>query len=171
LDRSTIVGNAALEISRILSDSQNRNDQLHEEENLDDNENEEEIQQLPSIGEFPDIQYILQHSQPIPVTFQPFQQFFTNDTLNVTTLLQIRQSHDAFSRNMSSNLHQVVNRNNNTQEIGGNTINKLITEITADNINENQRRRRRDRWEGRKRLEILSKNNNLGKIMHFYFAL
>ena len=137
---------------------------------MDDNENKEVIQQLPSVGEFPDIQYIL-HSQPIPVIFQPFQQFFTNDTLNVTTLLQIRQSHDAFSRNMSSNLHQIVNRNNNTQEIDRNTVNKLITEITTDNINENQRRRCRDRWEGRKRLEVLSKNNNLGKIMHFYFAL
>ncbi|CAB5217600.1 unnamed protein product [Rhizophagus irregularis] len=52
LDRSSIVGNVALEISRILSASQNENDQLYEE-NLDDNENEEVIQQLPSVGEFP----------------------------------------------------------------------------------------------------------------------
>ncbi|CAB4473626.1 unnamed protein product [Rhizophagus irregularis] len=72
LDRSSIVGNVALEISRILSDSQNENDQLYEE-NLDDNENEEVIQQLPSVGEFPDIQNIIQHTRPIPITFHPFQ--------------------------------------------------------------------------------------------------
>ncbi len=121
------------------------------------------MQQLPSIEEFPDIQYIIQH-QPIPVTFHPFQQFFTNDILNVTTLLQIRQNHDAFSRNLKSNSnhsHQTtIDENNN--KINRNVINKLITEITADNIDKNQRKKRRDRWEGRKRLEILS-NNTLGK--------
>uniref|UniRef100_U9TVD8 Uncharacterized protein n=1 Tax=Rhizophagus irregularis (strain DAOM 181602 / DAOM 197198 / MUCL 43194) TaxID=747089 RepID=U9TVD8_RHIID len=90
LDRSSIVGNVALEISRILSDSQNENDQLYEE-NLDDNENEEVIQQLPSVGEFPDIQYIIQHPRPIPITFHPFQQFFTDVIFNITILLQIRQ--------------------------------------------------------------------------------
>ncbi|PKC63154.1 hypothetical protein RhiirA1_464123 [Rhizophagus irregularis] len=109
LDRSSIVGNVALEISRILSDSQNENDQLYEE-NLDDNENEEVIQQLPSVGEFPDIQNIIQHTRPIPITFHPFQPI----------------------------------NNNQIQEINGNAVNKLITEITANNIGENQRRRRRD---------------------------
>lgn len=134
---------------------------------MNDNENEKVMQQLPLIEEFPDIQYIIQHS-PTPITFCLFQHFFTNNILNITTLLQIRQSHDAFSRNLQSNSHQIANRNNNiTQEINGNAINKLITEITADNISENQRRRRRDRWEGRKRLELLSNNNTLGKIICF----
>ncbi|CAG8692567.1 14633_t:CDS:10 [Rhizophagus irregularis] len=64
LDRSSIVGNVALEIS---------------------------------LGEFPDIQYIIQHPRPIPITFHPFQQFFTDVIFNITILLQIRQSHDAFS--------------------------------------------------------------------------
>ncbi|CAG8499034.1 10749_t:CDS:2 [Rhizophagus irregularis] len=98
LNRSSIVGNAALEISRILSDSQNENDQLYEE-NSDDDENEEIIQQLPSFGEFPDIQYIIQHSRPIPITFTHFNNFFTDDILNIITLLQIHQCHDAFSPN------------------------------------------------------------------------
>ncbi|UZO06006.1 uncharacterized protein OCT59_026342 [Rhizophagus irregularis] len=134
LNRSSIVGNAALEISRILSDSQNENDQLYEE-NSDDDENEEIIQQLPSFGEFPDIQYIIQHSRPIPITFTHFNNFFTDDILNIITLLQIHQCHDAFSRNLQSNSHQIVNRNNNQiQEINGNAVNELITEITANNI-------------------------------------
>ncbi|CAB4427078.1 unnamed protein product [Rhizophagus irregularis] len=102
MKRSSIIGNVALEISRILSDSQNENDQLYEE-NLDDDENKEVIQQLPSVGEFPDIQYIIQHPRPIPITFHPFQQFFTDDIFNITILLQIHQSHDAFSRNLQSN--------------------------------------------------------------------
>ncbi|CAB5359301.1 unnamed protein product [Rhizophagus irregularis] len=102
MKRSSIVGNVALEISCILSGSQNENDQLYEE-NLDDDENEEVIQQLPSVGEFPDIQYIIQHPRPIPITFHPFLQFFTDDIFNITILLQIRQSHDAFSRNLQSN--------------------------------------------------------------------
>jgi hypothetical protein len=35
------------------------------------------MQQLPAVEEFPDIQYIIQYPQPIPVTFHPFQQLFT----------------------------------------------------------------------------------------------
>ena len=68
LSRSIAVGNAALEIARVLSDPQNKNDQLHEEEILDEDE-DDVIQQLPSVGEFPDIQYIIQNSS-IPVSFQ-----------------------------------------------------------------------------------------------------
>jgi hypothetical protein len=49
------------------------------------NEYEEVIQQLSSVGEFPGIQYIIQHSRPIPITFHPFQQFFTDDILNIIT--------------------------------------------------------------------------------------
>ncbi|GBB91541.1 hypothetical protein RclHR1_01890015 [Rhizophagus clarus] len=167
LGRSITVGNAALEIARILSDPQNENSQLHEEENLDDTEEEEEIIQLPSVGEFPDIQYIIQHPQSIPASFHPFKQLFTDDILNIPTLLQIRQSHKAFSRNLKVNfnhLHQTtIDEDNN--KINGNVVNKLITEITADNNYKNQRRRRQDRWEGRKRLETLSNNTlvtNLG---------
>ncbi len=63
--------------------------------------------------------------------------------------------------------HQTtIDRNNN--KINRNVVNKLITEITVDNMDKNQRKKYRDRWEGRKRLEILS-NNTLGKI--FYFIL
>ena len=57
--------------------------------------------------------------------------------------------------------HQTtINRDND--KINRNVVNKLITEITVDNMNKNQRKKRRDRWEGRKRLETLS-NNTLGK--------
>ncbi|CAB4377365.1 unnamed protein product [Rhizophagus irregularis] len=42
-------GNTALEITRILSDPQNENSQLHEDENLDDYEEVEITQELPSI--------------------------------------------------------------------------------------------------------------------------
>ena len=142
---------------------------MHEEEILDEDEEDDVMQQLPSVGEFLDIQYIIQHPS-VSVSFHLFQSLFTNDTLNVSTLLQIRQSHNAFSRNSKSNsnyLRQTTIDINN-DKISGNAVNKLITEMTADNIDENQRRRRRERWEGRKRLETLP-NNTLGKIFHFTF--
>ncbi|PKC07799.1 hypothetical protein RhiirA5_500417 [Rhizophagus irregularis] len=87
-------GNTALEITRILSDPQNENSQLHEDENLDDYEEVEITQELPSVG-----------------------------------------NHEAFSRNLKANynhLHQTtIDENNN--KINENVINKLITEIMADN--------------------------------------
>ncbi|CAI2195895.1 3727_t:CDS:2, partial [Funneliformis geosporum] len=121
--RSDIIGNVALEVIRILSNPKNKNNQLYEEENLNDDEEEDDkiIQQLLSVEKFPDIQYIIQH-QPISITFYSFQQFFTNNVLNVTTLLQIRQDHNAFSCNLRTNFndsHQTtINRDNN--QISGN---------------------------------------------------
>jgi hypothetical protein len=48
---------------------------------------DELMQQLPAVEEFPDIQYIIQYPQPIPVTFHPFQQLFTFWMLQLFTIL------------------------------------------------------------------------------------
>ncbi|CAG8748065.1 5056_t:CDS:2, partial [Racocetra fulgida] len=127
------------------------NDQLHKDETLNNDEisynessveDEDMIQQLSSFTKFSEIQYIIQHS-PIPVSFHSFQQFFTNDALDFNILLQIRQNHDAFSPHMKSNfshLHQTtIDKNHN--KINENVVNKLITEITSDNVDENRRKK------------------------------
>lgn len=185
--RSIVIGNAALEIARILPNSSN-NDQLHEDETLnkyensdnensdneisdneisDDeisNKNEDKIQHSPSFNQFLDIQYIVQHSA-IPVSFHSFQQFFTNETLDIKTLLQIRQNHDAFLPNIKSNfshLHQTTIDKN--IKGNANVVNKLITEITSNNIDEYQRKKCWDRWEGRNKLESLPKNKHVTNL-------
>ncbi|CAJ0745830.1 7339_t:CDS:10, partial [Entrophospora sp. SA101] len=110
------------------------------------------------LSNFPDIQYI-QNSQVVPVAFQPFQLFIANNVLDITAILEIRKSHDAFSHNLQSNFinsQQIINTNNSATN--GNTFNRIITEITANNVDEVQRRQRRDRWEGRRRLETISNN-------------
>ncbi|CAI2166108.1 17729_t:CDS:10 [Funneliformis geosporum] len=71
LNHSITVGNVALEITRILSDLQNKNDLLYEEEILEEEDDDNIMQQLPSVEEFPDIQYIIQHSS-IPISFNLF---------------------------------------------------------------------------------------------------
>ncbi|CAB4439128.1 unnamed protein product [Rhizophagus irregularis] len=86
-----------------LNDPQNENSQLHEEENLDDYEEVEITQELPSVGEFPDIQYIIHHPQPIPASFHPFKQLFTDDILNIKLFYKfvkiIRKSLETLSNN------------------------------------------------------------------------
>ncbi|CAG8832428.1 24182_t:CDS:2, partial [Racocetra persica] len=140
-----------LEVTRILSNSQDNNNQLHEDKILDENkildneilDNDEDIiQQLQSFKKFPEIQYIVQHP-PVPVSFCSFQQFVTNDTLNFKTLLQICQNHDAFSYDLKSNfnnLYQTTIDTDNTK-ISEKVVNKLITEITTDNIDNNQKKK------------------------------
>ncbi|KAF0378093.1 hypothetical protein F8M41_012455 [Gigaspora margarita] len=99
------------------------------------------MQQFQSIKKFPKIQYIVQNL-PIPVPFCLFQQFVSNNTLNFVTLLQIRQSHDAFFYNQNSNfsnLYQTTIDNNNTK-ITEKIVNKLITSITSDNIENNKKK-------------------------------
>ncbi|CAJ0767631.1 10340_t:CDS:2, partial [Entrophospora sp. SA101] len=96
------------------------------------------------LSNFPDIQYI-QNSQVVPVAFQPFQLFIANNVLDITAILEIRKSHDAFSHNLQSNFtnsQQIINTNNSATN--GNTFNRIITEIAANNVNEVQRRQRRD---------------------------
>ncbi|CAJ0643397.1 2255_t:CDS:2 [Entrophospora sp. SA101] len=66
------------------------------------------------LSNFPDIQYI-QNSQVVPVAFQPFQLFIANNVLDITAILEIRKSHDAFSHNLQSNFtnsQQIINTNN-----------------------------------------------------------
>ncbi|CAJ0762090.1 6279_t:CDS:10, partial [Entrophospora sp. SA101] len=92
------------------------------------------------LSNFPDIQYI-QNSQVVPVAFQPFQLFIANNVLDITAILEIRKSHDAFSHNLQSNFtnsQQIINTNNSATN--GNTFNRIITEIAANNVNEVQRR-------------------------------
>ncbi|CAI2166559.1 8691_t:CDS:2, partial [Funneliformis geosporum] len=49
LNHSITVGNVALEITRILSDLQNKNDLLYEEEILEEEDDDNIMQQLPSV--------------------------------------------------------------------------------------------------------------------------
>jgi hypothetical protein len=163
LEPISLTGSAASEVARLLPSA--NDNRLHEDETLED-EYEDELQSLPS-SDFPDIQYI-QNSQAIPVAFQPFQVFIANDVLDTTAILEIRKSHDAFAHNLQSNSQQIVNINNIATN--GNTFNRIITEVTANNVDEVQRRQRRNRWEGRRRLETIS-NSSPGNENQYFFNL
>lgn len=98
------------------------------------------MQQLPAVEEFPDVQYIIQYPQPIPVTFHPFQQLFTNDILNIATFYKFVKILVHF--HVIQELILIIyikldgdngdnDDNGDNGKISGNVINKLITEITA----------------------------------------
>lgn len=102
---------------------------------------------------FPDLQYIL-NQRPIPQKqFENFDPFFTSEGfLCSEALINVRKNHDAFSRHSKKISN---NQNSTTSSFNLNNANRLITEFTNNSIQENQVNKRRDRWEGRKRLAAI----------------
>jgi hypothetical protein len=106
------------------------------------------------ITNFPDLQYIL-NQKPIPQKqFESFDPLFTPEGfLCPEILVNIRQNHDVFSRH-SKRISN--NQTGTTDLLNLNNANRLITEFANNSIQEDRVNKRKDRWEGRKRLATIS---------------
>ncbi len=140
------IGTAAFEISWLLLDESDDKEFTNEDEITNSN--------------FPDLQYILNQKLISQKQFENFDSFFTpKGFLCFEVLINIWKNHNAFSqhsRRISNNQTGITNSFNL------NNANQLITEFTNNSIQENHVNRRKDRWEGCKRLAtipIAAKNN------------
>jgi hypothetical protein len=99
------------------------------------------------------LQYIL-NQKPIPQRqFESFDTFFTPEGfLRSGILINTRKMHDAFSRHSKKNSNNQIGI---TGSFDPNNANRLITEFTNNSIQEIRVTRRKDRWEGRKRLATI----------------
>ena len=132
-------------------------DESDDESNMNElaNENETNI----SLTTFPDLHYILSQ-KPVPQKhFERFDPLFIPEGfLHSRALIDTRKNHDAFTRHSKNK--QTQSKTTETTETTGllnlNNANRLITELTNDlNVQENCRNRRKERWEGRKRLATI----------------
>ena len=145
IESEDIVGTAAFEISQLLLDESDNNTEFA---------NENETTNLLPIN-FPDLQYILNQKLVPQNQFENFDQLFTLEGfLCPKILINIRKNHDAFSRHSKK-----ISSNNQTSTTGllnlNNNANRLISEFTNNSIQENRVNRRKDCWEGCKRLATI----------------
>jgi len=159
------IGTATFEISRLLldeSDGLNNSDELANETNT-------------SLVTFPDLHYIL-NQKPIPQRrFERFDSLFASEGfLHFKVLIETRKNHDAFSRHSKNTLNKQASfkTSETTGLLNINNANRLITELTNNfNIQENCVNRRKDRWEGRKRLATIPIAVGINSKYFFLFAL
>lgn len=125
-----------------------------------------------SLVTFPDLHYIL-NQKPIPQKqFEKVDSFFTPEGfLHSKALIDTRKNHDAFSRHSKNTLNKQA-LSETTGLLNLNNANRLITELTNNfNIQGNCVNRRKDRWEGRKRLATIPIAIGTNGKYFFYFAL
>ncbi|GBC05191.1 hypothetical protein RclHR1_00610003 [Rhizophagus clarus] len=146
------IGTAAFEVSRLLLDESD------DESNMG---NENEATNI-SLVTFPDLHYILSQKPVHQKQFEKFDLLFTPEGfVNYKVIIDTRKNHDAFTRHSKSAFNkQAQPETSETTEKSGllnlNNANRLITELTIDlNVQENCRNRRKERWEGRKRLATI----------------
>ena len=112
-----------------------------------------------SLTTFPDLHYII-NQKPIPQKqFEEVDSLFTPEGfLCSKVLIDIRKNHDAFSRHPKNTLNKqaLSKTSETTSSFNLNSANRLITELTNNfDVQENCVNRRKDRWEGRKRLATI----------------
>jgi len=109
-----------------------------------------------SLTTFPDLHYILNQKPCSQKQFEKFDPFFTTEGfLNFKILIEIRKNHEAFSRH-SRNIFNEQALPETTCLPNPNNINRLISGLTSSlNTQENCINRRKERWEGRKRLATI----------------
>jgi hypothetical protein len=131
-------------------------DELDELDELNNSADENNMTNT-SLTTFPDLNYIL-NQKPIPQKqFERFDPLFTPEKfLNSKVLINTRKNHDAFSRNSKNTLNKQALSETSEKISLLNNANRLITELTNNfDAQENHINRRKDRWEGRKRLATI----------------
>ncbi|CAG8535410.1 6119_t:CDS:2 [Rhizophagus irregularis] len=119
-------------IPEIIDENQNQN-LTNESDNNTEFADENETTNPLSMN-FPDLQYILNQKSVPQNQFENFDQLFTLEGfLCPKILINIRKNHDAFSQHSKKTNH----------------------EFTNNSIQENHVNRRKDRWEGCKRLATI----------------
>jgi hypothetical protein len=116
-----------------------------------------------------EIQYLLENNQPTfinPPEKEPEEEIFRiNDSPDVYQILNIRRSHDAYSRSdRIRGLRQQpgINLNIGSSDIiDRNTANHLITQLNSNDLSRQTNNNRTNRWMGRKRMENLTNQDTL----------
>ncbi|CAB4378489.1 unnamed protein product [Rhizophagus irregularis] len=91
------------------------------------------------------------------IEFKQNELFYTNGLMNVSRIIQIRTSHNAFSRSerpCQNHRLNAIQSSNNQEEFNRNSANLLISEFfRKDGTSEPTIRSQKERWTGRKNLE------------------
>ncbi|CAB4446643.1 unnamed protein product [Rhizophagus irregularis] len=121
---------------------------------------ESELKQISDISDSSKVElnYILNTTKfSSLIEFQQNELFYTNGLMNISQIIQIRTSHNAFSRSerpCQNRRLNAIQSSNNQEEFNRNSANLLISEFfRKDGTSEPTIRSRKERWTGRKNLE------------------
>ncbi|CAB5378329.1 unnamed protein product [Rhizophagus irregularis] len=111
------------------------------------------------------------NSENIGTAAFQFDPFFIPEFLCSEILISIRKNHDALSRHSKRISNNQIST---TSSLNLNSANRLITEFTNNSIQENHVNKRKDGWEGRKRLGTIpitdGINGIFNSIMQMYIS-